>query len=79
MVSEPIPAKQVDCTEKARLLHKYNHDVAELDRTTTMLKRDRPELSRSEREAITSFAEKLCIRVEEARKALRLHIAEHGC
>ena len=79
MVSEPIPAKEVECTEKARLLHKYNHDVAELDRTTTMLKRDRPVLSRSEREVIRSFAEKLCIRVEEARKALERHIAAHGC
>jgi hypothetical protein len=79
MASEPIPARPSECIEKARLLVKYNHDVAELDRTTTMLERDRPALSRSERKTITSFAEKLCIRVEETREALQQHIAEHGC
>jgi hypothetical protein len=79
MPSEPIPASPSECIEKARLLQKYDHDVAELNRTTTMLARGRPTLSKTDHEAIMSFTEKLRIGVEQAREALEQHVAEHGC
>ena len=79
MASEPIPVRAPECAEKEQLLQKYNHDIAELDRTTIVLTRETPPLSKIERERISAFLETLRTRVEEAKEALDAHIAEHGC
>ena len=76
---ETNPGKAPECSERARLLQEYNHDITELDRAAKMLKRETPPLSKIERESISTFVETLRTRVEEARIALEQHTAEHGC
>lgn len=79
MASPAHPPQPSPCIEKVHLLYDYDHAAAELARSTSVLARRLQALTKQEYESIWSFAQAARIRMDEARVALEMHCAEHGC
>ncbi|HYP07675.1 MAG TPA: hypothetical protein VER03_15685 [Bryobacteraceae bacterium] len=74
----PDPERSA-CTEKSRLLYKYDAVLAEYSRTVSFLYKRVGVLRKEAYREISDFTDDARLRCEEARIALEEHIREHGC
>jgi hypothetical protein len=70
---------EADCQEKERLAQLYAIANSSYGRALDVLQRQTGVLSKARYEELSEFAETARTEVDEARAALDLHTAEHGC
>jgi hypothetical protein len=76
----PQPAKQEGhCSEKARLLHRYQIAAADYSRAVMVLSKRAGVLSHEEYTRIRNFSEAARLGAEAARQALEQHVDQHRC
>ena len=78
-MSPSLTPEPESCTEKARLLYKYDALLAEYSRTVSFLYKRVGVLRKEAYREITEFTDSARSRCEAARAALEDHIKEHGC
>ena len=70
---------EADCQEKERLTQQYAAAASSYGRALDVIQRQTGVLSKTEYDELSEFEETARTEVEEARAALDLHTAEHGC
>lgn len=70
---------EADCQERERLAHLYAMATSSYGRALDVLQRQTGVLGKTKYEELSDFAETARTEVEEARAALDLHTADHGC
>lgn len=75
----PRPAREGQCSEKARLLHEYEVAAADYSQAVLVLSERSGVMSKDEYTTIREFTEHARARSEAARGALDRHVTDHGC
>jgi hypothetical protein len=73
------PAREGECSEKARLRNEYQVAAADYSRAVQVLSKRSGVLLQPEYIRIRDFSEEARLRSEAARAAMDRHISGHGC